>query len=240
VLPLVVGHRPAIARVPRLLRTQAERLHPVRRSSSRLHLLTVDCNTGLARETVLDRTRTYECMCLLDNREVRKGWEPLKATVAGLFTKHGAEVLSARRWDERRLAYPINGQQRGTFLLTYVKVGTDQLAAIRRELQFSEPVLRTLMHVCDDIPQEAYEPEAEFDVNAIPQDDAPQAEAQAPAAEAEAEAEQAVAEGEEAAAEGGEAAGEGEAAEAEAEGESAAGEGEEAPAAETTDEEKTQ
>ena len=125
--------------------------------------------------------RTYECMCLLDNREVRKGWDPLKEAVASMFTKHGAEVLSARRWDERRLAYPINGQMRGTFLLTYVKANTEQLTAIRRDLQFSETVMRTLMHVCEDIPQEAYEPEAEFDVNAIPADDAPEVEA--PAAE---------------------------------------------------------
>ena len=63
------------------------------------------------------KTRTYECMCLLDNREVRKGWQPLKDAVAGVFNKHGARILSARRWDERRLAYAIKGQQRGTYLL---------------------------------------------------------------------------------------------------------------------------
>ena len=47
----------------------------------------------------MNRTRNYECMCLLDNAEVRKGWEPLKEAVAGLFTKHEAKVLSNRRWD---------------------------------------------------------------------------------------------------------------------------------------------
>ena len=66
-----------------------------------------------------NRTRTYECMCLLDNGEVRKGWEPLKEAVAGLFTKHGAKILSNRRWDERRLAYPIEGHNRATYLLVY-------------------------------------------------------------------------------------------------------------------------
>ena len=33
----------------------------------------------------LQRTRTYECMCLLDNREVRKGWQPLKDSVLAMF-----------------------------------------------------------------------------------------------------------------------------------------------------------
>ena len=42
-------------------------------------------------------------MLLLDNREVKRGWEELKTSVNGLFEKHGAEVVSARRWDERRL-----------------------------------------------------------------------------------------------------------------------------------------
>jgi small subunit ribosomal protein S6 len=118
-------------------------------------------------------------MCLLDNREVRKGWQPLKETVVGLFKKHGADMLSARRWDERRLAYPIKGQQRGTYMLAYFKADTQQVTGIRRDLQFNESVLRSLVFGCEEVPQSAYEPEAEFDVNAIPVDDAP---APAPAA----------------------------------------------------------
>lgn len=114
-------------------------------------------------------------MCLLDNREVRKGWQPLKDAVTGLFTKHGAKILSSRRWDERRLAYTIKGQHRGTFLLTYLAVDTQQVAGIRRDLQFNESLLRFLLVECAEVPQTAYEPEAAFDVNAIPADDAPEA-----------------------------------------------------------------
>lgn len=132
----------------------------------------------------MPRTRTYECMCLLDNREVRKGWQALKDSVAGLFTKHGAQILSARRWDERRLAYPIKGQQRATYLLAYLKADTQQVAGIRRDLQFSDSVLRSLVLSCEEIPQSAYEPEAEFDINAIPVDDSPMASSNAAAAEA--------------------------------------------------------
>jgi small subunit ribosomal protein S6 len=121
----------------------------------------------------LQRTRTYECMCLLDNREVRKGWQPLKDAITALFTKHGAKILSSRRWDERRLAYPMSGQQRGTYLLVYLAVDTQAVAAIRRDLQFNEALLRWLLVDCAEVPQTAYEPEAAFDVNAIPADDAP-------------------------------------------------------------------
>jgi ribosomal protein S6 len=130
----------------------------------------------------LQRTRTYECMCLLDNREVRKGWQPLKESVTGLFTKHGAQILSARRWDERRLAYPIDGQQRATYLLAYLKADTQSITGIRRDLQFSDIVLRSLVLSCEEVPQSAYEPEAEFDVNAIPVDDSPVASSNEPEA----------------------------------------------------------
>ncbi len=121
----------------------------------------------------MQRTGTYECMCLLDNREVRKGWQPLKEVVVGMFKKHGAEMLSARRWDERRLAYPIKGQHRATYLLAYFKADTQQVTGIRRDLQFNEGVLRSLVMSCAEVPASAYEPEAEFDVNTIPVDDSP-------------------------------------------------------------------
>jgi small subunit ribosomal protein S6 len=127
----------------------------------------------------LQRNRTYECMCLLDNREVRKGWEPLKQAVSGMFQKHGAKVLSNRRWDERRLAYAIEGQNRATYLLLYFAADTQSLGALRRDLEFSEPMLRYLITECEEVPESAYEPEAEFDVASIPVDDAPAAPAPA-------------------------------------------------------------
>ena len=114
-------------------------------------------------------------MCLLDNREVRKGWQTLKDSVLAMFTKHGAKILSGRRWDERRLAYTIKGQQRGTYLLVYFSADTQGLGAIRRDLQFNESLLRFLLVDCEDVPQSAYEPEAAFDINTIPSDDAPPA-----------------------------------------------------------------
>jgi ribosomal protein S6 len=78
-----------------------------------------------------------------------------------MFTKHGAKILSSRRWDERRLAYPIEGQQRGTYLLVYFAVDTQAVAAIRRDLQFNESLLRSLLVECAEVPQGAYEPEAD-------------------------------------------------------------------------------
>lgn len=116
-------------------------------------------------------------MCLLDNREVRKGWESLKDSVSAIFTKHNAKVLSSRRWDERRIAYPMKGQIRATYLLIYMEIETGNIPVLRRDLQFSDSLLRYMITDCPDVPEGAYEPEEEFDVNAIPEDDAPEVEA---------------------------------------------------------------
>src|SRR5262245_20374437 len=59
-----------------------------------------------------DMSRIYEIMYLLDNNAVRAGWNEAKAAATGLITKHGGKVLSARRWDERKLAYSIKQRRR--------------------------------------------------------------------------------------------------------------------------------
>jgi len=151
--------------------------------------------------------RTYEAMVLLDNREVKQGWQALKDQVCGLFTKHGASIMSAKRWDERRLAYPIKHQLRGTYMLAYFEAETSEIAAIRRELDYAESVFRHMTFACEEIPADAYEPEAEFDEAAVrvedtsmtdlPEDE-PEEEA-APAEEAKAESESTEGEGEKAA-----------------------------------------
>ncbi len=125
--------------------------------------------------------KTYECMLLLANREVKKGWDELKTTVNGLFDKHGAEVVSARRWDERRLTFPIKRQQRATYLLMYFNADAPQVQAVRRDMEFSEAVLRNFVTSCEKIPEAAFEPEDSFDIESIRIDDEPAASA-APAA----------------------------------------------------------
>ncbi len=115
----------------------------------------------------MNRTRTYEAMLLLDNRAVKRGWQALKDNVTGLFQKHGAEIVSAKRWDERRLAYPIKHQLRGTYLLVYCKAETESVSAIQRDLEYADPVLRYLTLACDEVPETAFEPESAFDESAV-------------------------------------------------------------------------
>jgi ribosomal protein S6 len=106
-------------------------------------------------------TTTYEGMFLLDNQVVRADWRQAKAMVTDLLAKNGAKVLCARRWDERKLAYPIRGRTRGTYLLAYFEITGTSLNGMRRDFELDERVLRYLMLKVDAIPAGEMEKAAE-------------------------------------------------------------------------------
>lgn len=91
-------------------------------------------------------------MFLLDNQAVRADYKTAKAAVTDTLKKHGAEIVSARRWDERRLAYTIQGRQRATYLLTYFKAGPNAVVGIRRDAELDERILRHLVLSVEEIP----------------------------------------------------------------------------------------
>ncbi len=102
-------------------------------------------------------SRLYEIMYLVDNNAVRAGWNEAKASVTGLIVKHGGKVLSARRWEERKLSYPIKQRRRGTYLLVYAELGGDGVATLRRELDLTENVLRYLILSAEAVPAQELE-----------------------------------------------------------------------------------
>lgn len=120
--------------------------------------------------------RIYEGMYLIDNAAVREDWKAAKSVVTDLIAKHGGEVLSARRWDERRLAYPIKGKNRATFLLAYYSVPGENIPAMRRDVELNETIMRSLDLAVDAIPEgetdlASQEGDAEFKVPTPPDDD---------------------------------------------------------------------
>jgi len=94
----------------------------------------------------------YEGMYLLDNELVRESWDKAKAVVTDLIGKHGGSVKSARRWGERKLAYPIRRRQRATYLLVYYEMPREGLTGLVRDLDLAEPVLRYLQTRVDAMP----------------------------------------------------------------------------------------
>jgi small subunit ribosomal protein S6 len=61
-----------------------------------------------------------------------------------MIQKLGGEMLASRLWEERRLAYPVDGHRKGTYWLTYFKLDSSHLTDLNRQCQLSESILRTL------------------------------------------------------------------------------------------------
>jgi small subunit ribosomal protein S6 len=88
---------------------------------------------------------TYEGMFLLDSTKVAASWEAAEQQVHDILKKHNAEIVASRQWDERRLAYAVEGHKKGTFLLTFFRADATQLREITADCRLSDLVLRELI-----------------------------------------------------------------------------------------------
>ncbi|MFO0908826.1 MAG: 30S ribosomal protein S6 [Isosphaeraceae bacterium] len=72
-------------------------------------------------------------------------WDESVKQVHDILHKYEAEVVAYRQWDERRLAYPVNGHKKGTYLLTYFKADGAKLKEIVADCHLSDLILRELI-----------------------------------------------------------------------------------------------
>jgi len=92
----------------------------------------------------------YEGMFILDPGRYARDPGGVTQQVADLISQQGGTVLAARLWDERKLAYPIKGQKKGVYWLTYFKMPGDGLTVLDRQCEISEDILRKLVLRVDD------------------------------------------------------------------------------------------
>ena len=88
---------------------------------------------------------TYEGMFLLDSSKAATAWDDTVKHVHDILTKHQSEIVASRQWDERRLAYSVDGHKKGTYLLTYFRTGPDNLRDIVADCKLSDVILRELV-----------------------------------------------------------------------------------------------
>jgi small subunit ribosomal protein S6 len=88
---------------------------------------------------------TYEGMFLLDSAKVAVNWDDSVRQVHDILGKHSSEIVASRQWDERRLAYSVDGHKKGTYLLTYFKTDGANLKEIVADCRLSELILRELV-----------------------------------------------------------------------------------------------
>jgi small subunit ribosomal protein S6 len=74
--------------------------------------------------------------------------------VKDILTRAEAEIISLKKWDERRLAYDVKGNKRGVYFLVYFKARGSQIANIERDCNYSEKLLRAMIVRADHVAEE--------------------------------------------------------------------------------------
>jgi small subunit ribosomal protein S6 len=89
--------------------------------------------------------RIYEGMFVLDDARCSENWEAVAREVRGLLEKNQAEIFTCERWDERRLAYPVDGHTRAVYLLARFTAPTEAIHQVERDCQLNDTVIRVLI-----------------------------------------------------------------------------------------------
>lgn len=89
--------------------------------------------------------KLYEGLFLVDSGEAAADWNGINDVIEKVLARGDAEIVSTRKWDERRLAYDIAGKSRGTYILVYFHGDPAKISAIERTVQLSEQIMRVLI-----------------------------------------------------------------------------------------------
>ncbi|MDO4558333.1 MAG: 30S ribosomal protein S6 [Planctomycetia bacterium] len=96
------------------------------------------------------KSNVYEGLFLLDTNRYNRDPEGVTGVIPKVIREFGGEVLVSRFWDERRLAYPVEGHRKGTYWLTYFRLPTSAMAEMRSRFQITDSILRVLFVRIDD------------------------------------------------------------------------------------------
>jgi small subunit ribosomal protein S6 len=84
-------------------------------------------------------------MFLVDSALTGADWDGIIAAIRAILERTGAEIVSIRKWDDRRLAYEINRKTRGTYILCYFRADGEKIQDIEKAVQLSEQIMRVLI-----------------------------------------------------------------------------------------------
>jgi len=68
----------------------------------------------------------------------------LPREVNELIEAVGGKIEVSRLWEERRLAYPVKGQRKGAYWITYFRLSTQKVTELTRSCELQDGILRQL------------------------------------------------------------------------------------------------
>ena len=86
----------------------------------------------------------YECMFIFNANAYARNPAGVAKSVEDLVGSIGGEILASRLWNEQKLAYPIKGNRKGAYWLTYFRADASGMTKFNRGCQLNDSILRHL------------------------------------------------------------------------------------------------
>ncbi len=87
----------------------------------------------------------YEGLFIFDSNRYGRDPSGVSGQLETIISEVGGEIMATRLWEERRLAYPIKRQRKGTYWLAYFQLDSGQVKAVNRRFELSDSILRSLI-----------------------------------------------------------------------------------------------
>lgn len=96
------------------------------------------------------KTHYYEAMFLI-SQAVAADFQGMLDHLREIFRRANAEVVAMKKWDERRLAFEIDKQKRGVYILAYFSCAPVAIDHINRDVNLSERIMRCMIVRADHL-----------------------------------------------------------------------------------------
>jgi small subunit ribosomal protein S6 len=91
----------------------------------------------------------YETLFLLDATKLSADPDGVRGQLQTTLEKHGAQIEVSRPWDDRKLAYPIQKQKKGSYHIVYYHMDSRKQLEFERDLKLNENLLRHMTLMVD-------------------------------------------------------------------------------------------
>ena len=89
--------------------------------------------------------REYEIIFIVHPDLDENAFEETVERVSGWIKDSGGEISNTDVWGKRQLAYPIQKQTEGQYVLMHTKIDPAFCAQIEKNLKLQEPIMRYLL-----------------------------------------------------------------------------------------------
>jgi len=121
-----------------------------------------------------ETTKEYELLCILSPRLEGEDLDKAKNEIVELVQKAGG-TINFKESSKKPLAYPINKEGQGIFLISQVSILPEKVTELVKELKTDKQILRYLINHLEAIKEEQKAPKAIKKPQAKPQKTQPEA-----------------------------------------------------------------